>query len=171
MPPESGKAPRLLEGGLILALVLVALAQLYLSNQMDLTTWRGGGFGMYTEPHPHQGRLVWLDGRNQETAMSVRLSPLDERLSTGIRRDTQLKRDLLKLKWVGWRSQGFPAAADLCWAREEIHTFMDKHGTDPTIAALFPTSDLRIKVMNLAIAPDFQTLESHLLSDRELCSN
>ena len=113
----------------------------------------------------------WTAGTVRREGPCVYLSPLDERLSYAGRRDTPLKRGLKKLKWVGWRSQGFPAAADLCWARREILTFMDKHGTDPAIAALFPTSDLHIKVMDLAISPDFQTLESHLLSDRELCSN
>jgi hypothetical protein len=171
MSTESRKHPRLLEGLLILALVLVATVQVFLSNTSNLTTWRGGGFGMYTDPHPHLGRPVWLQGEHDGSARAVRLAPLDERLQAGCRRNTALRRDMHDLLRVGSRSQGFPAAADLCWARGQLLGFLKKHGTDPGITALFPTSDLRMTVLEIGITPDYQRLGSRVLSDRDLCEN
>ncbi|GMG85267.1 hypothetical protein LNKW23_44850 [Paralimibaculum aggregatum] len=59
---------------LMLAAALIGGAQYYQSHFDLLTPWKGGGYGMYTEPHPNY-RSVWALGAGGEGAAAVRLFP------------------------------------------------------------------------------------------------
>ena len=59
---------------------IVALAQLILSQVSQISPWRGGGYGMYTEPPPFESRTVWL-GLNQDGRETYfRINPPDGRI-------------------------------------------------------------------------------------------
>ena len=53
----------------------VALLQITLSLSGGLTRWKGGGFGMYTEPHPSK-RRVWLTLTTDDGIHPVMLFPI-----------------------------------------------------------------------------------------------
>ena len=64
----------------VFAVLLVALItanvcfQFYSHKTTALTPWKGGGFGMYTEPHADT-RTVWLEMRSGEDLAQMRLYP------------------------------------------------------------------------------------------------
>jgi hypothetical protein len=60
MPRDTSRLPRGLRVTLApLLLAVVATAHLVRVERDGLSRWRGGGFGMYAEPHPHLYQ-VWL---------------------------------------------------------------------------------------------------------------
>ena len=162
------RKPKLLEILLISLPILIAVIQLYLSNASDLSTWKGGGFGMYTDPHPRVSRFVWMEGVGRDSVVAIRLYPLDERLKSRFVRPTGIKNAIEKLRFVTRESRYFPAKANLNSIRASWSEFIEEYGEDPTIAALFPRSGLRLKVVEVSLSPDFHSLESRLISDREL---
>mgnify|MGYP000395070035 CR=1 FL=1 len=60
----------------VLALVVGAnvLLQMYMHKTTPLTAWKGGGFGMYTEPHG-EDRSVWIEVEGQNGVGAIRLWP------------------------------------------------------------------------------------------------
>ncbi len=64
----------------LLAVLLVILVtanvgfQFYTHKTTALTPWKGGGFGMYTEPHA-DSRTVWLEMRSGGELAQMRLYP------------------------------------------------------------------------------------------------
>jgi len=64
----------------LLAIVLIVLVaanvawQFYTHKTTALSPWKGGGFGMYTEPHS-DSRTVWLEMRSGDDLAQVRLYP------------------------------------------------------------------------------------------------
>ena len=74
------KSPKLLaqarrRAHLVMALVaVVTLAQFVNSNTSALSSWKGGGFGMYTDPHPNN-RTVWLVLESADATHGFRLMP------------------------------------------------------------------------------------------------
>jgi len=49
-----------------MGLVLLALGQLATVHLLGLTRWRGGGMGMYSEPHPNLTVVsIVVDGRRE----------------------------------------------------------------------------------------------------------
>ena len=70
---------RLLVYALMIVVGAVTLGQVVYSNQTTLTSWKGGGFGMYTDPHPNN-RIVWLVVESADAARQIRLIPFSDRL-------------------------------------------------------------------------------------------
>ncbi len=70
---------RLLVYALAIVVGAVTLGQVVNSNQTTLTSWKGGGFGMYTDPHPNN-RIVWLVVESPDAVRQIRLMPNSERL-------------------------------------------------------------------------------------------
>lgn len=62
---------------ILLSAGAVAGLQAVLASTTALSRWKGGGFGMYTDPHPYQSRVVWLVPRNDGAALheALRLYP------------------------------------------------------------------------------------------------
>lgn len=79
--------------GLVLFLAVIVganvLFQAYTHKTTPLLAWKGGGFGMYTEPHV-EDRSVWLTFNSETGSASVRLFPetpefADWRAAAGLR--------------------------------------------------------------------------------------
>lgn len=60
--------------GITVVLAVVALAQLRRVGDEDLTRWKGGGFGMYSDFHVKH-REVWVHTSTNEAATVHRVSP------------------------------------------------------------------------------------------------
>jgi hypothetical protein len=75
-------------------LTLVATVQLAVVEYRGMTRWKGGGFGMYSEPHYHQNQ-IWLGGMGPDGITYSLIEPLAqgpqlrERLIACKRRPTQ----------------------------------------------------------------------------------
>ncbi|MEM9061709.1 MAG: hypothetical protein AAGD13_14710 [Pseudomonadota bacterium] len=59
MPSLGQRTMKTLVGAVIALAVAIAAFQFAQSVFGDQTRWKGGGFGMYTEPHPNS-RVAWL---------------------------------------------------------------------------------------------------------------
>ncbi len=55
--------------------LLIAANQIFRSNFSDLTRWKGGGFGMYTEMYP-ENRSVWLISESRDTTLVTKIYPI-----------------------------------------------------------------------------------------------
>jgi hypothetical protein len=76
---------RLCELSAIFATVtVVALVQVVLSTSTTFSRWKGGGFGMYSEPHPLGSRCLWVELRDPNGSTSLRLSPIDSGLDSAL---------------------------------------------------------------------------------------
>ena len=73
------RAPALIWALAVLAAANV-LIQLYTHKTTALTAWKGGGFGMYTEPHV-DSRSVWLTFTIGGQSAHLRLWPESEAMS------------------------------------------------------------------------------------------
>lgn len=65
----------------VLAGLIIASTHFILSNFYTLSKWEGGGFGMYSEPNPHNSRVVRIAFSNSNGSFDVRLYPPDKRFS------------------------------------------------------------------------------------------
>lgn len=163
--------PRFQELLLVLIPVVVALSQLYFSNFSDLTRWKGGGFGMYTDPHPNLSRFVWLEGTGDTSQVALRLFPLDTRICVECQDDPLLKRRLWRLEDQGERIRNFPGMANLAQLDRRLHRLLEEHGEEPDIAALFPKGDFRLHVVEIGLSADYEHIEALTISDEDLCAH
>ena len=157
-----------LETLLVVVPAIVACLQIYLTSVSDLTRWRGGGFGMYSDAHPSQSRNVWVVGEADGEERSIRLYPPDERLAYSSMRNTQFRRDLRALRQEARGARNFPSTANLGPLRTRYGVILEQHGQEPLVFQLFPRSTLRMVVTEVLISPDFESLDSHLLAERVL---
>ena len=157
-----------LEVLLLAVILLFATLQIIFSNASNLTTWRGGGFGMYTDPHPRTSRFVWIEGTRDGVRTAVRLYPADERFAEETSHPSQFNVDLNRLTIAARESRDFPAIANPAALKGEIEEFLITHGENDVVLELFPRGDVRLKVVEVLITPDYRHLESRVISDRPL---
>ena len=160
--------PKLTEIILICIPILVALSQIYLHTTSDLTSWKGGGFGMYSDAHPNSSRNIWIEGVKDSIYRSVRIHPLDERIGYGNMRDNPLRRDLRQLRGVAREGRNFPSGPTLSSLRREIKLFLDKHKDDELIRDLFPVNDLKVVTVELVLSENYESIESKVINRRGL---
>jgi hypothetical protein len=72
-----GKHAKLLAVVLVVLVVANVCFQFYTHKTTALTPWKGGGFGMYTEPHA-DGRTVWLEMQGASSVVQMRVYPENE---------------------------------------------------------------------------------------------
>ena len=100
-------------GALVIALALLAAGnvalQMFTHKSTALTAWKGGGFGMYTEPHP-DSRSVWLTFSTGVETSSLRLWPEAENM-TDWRGEVSLKgrKSLGKVTAMAERLRFYPS--------------------------------------------------------------
>ena len=161
-----------LRGYLFLSVpIAVAVTQLALTACCDLTSWRGGGFGMYSDPHPKVSRYVWLVGesRDGDGEAAVRLSPLDDRLRGRRTRDSYRYAGWLKrIEQIAYRGKNFPVQLDDAAIATRIRALLAKYGDDSVIEAVFPYKDLELRLIEVYLAPDYRSVESRTLLERRL---
>lgn len=143
--------------------IAVACVQMYLTSTTDLTRWRGGGFGMYSDPHPNQGRNVWLTGSREGQDVAVRLFPRDPRWDSSSAPPQQA---IASLERAAMEFRDFPSLPRLEPMGARIAEFLDEHGHLPLVASLVPDRDLRIEVIEIAIGADWDSLKATRIAER-----
>jgi hypothetical protein len=154
---------------LLIALpIIVAVLQVRLVDTSNLTRWKGGGFGMYAEPHPASARNIWLtDGA--DAGVCIRLFPLDGRLERAAMQDVGLCRALEALADLARDHRNFPALKRTAPLRSALSHFYEDYGTLPSITGIMPHGDCRLQATELWLSADYHQIESRLIGDRSLC--
>ncbi len=148
--------------------ILVAVLQVRLVDISNLSRWKGGGFGMYADPHPASARKIWLTD-DVPGGASIRLYPIDGRLERAGMQDVGLCRELENISDLAREHRNFPDlkhTAPLCRA---VRSFYDQYGADSPIAGILPGDNWRLRTTELRLAADLQHIESRLIGDRPLC--
>lgn len=157
-----------LETLLLLIPLAVAAVQFHRSQYSDLTSWRGGGFGMYADSHPRHSRFVWVTGTLDGQRAAVRLYPPDDRIYDRNRRQTDLQISLRRLRDDAYESRDWPAGADLTDLSAAYRELLDYHGDEGPVAFLLPTANLELQIVEILISEDLRTLRCHGVARRPL---
>lgn len=89
--------------------LLVAGNQILRSNFSDLTRWKGGGFGMYTEMYP-ESRSIWLVTESADSLLVVKIYPIT--LSERGKLDPDMREVYRQLRPVVRNLQYYPSGFD-----------------------------------------------------------
>ena len=157
-------SPKRLEVLLLVGVVAVAGLSLFRSQTSDLHRWKGGGFGMYTDPHP-TSRMMWLEGEIEGERTAFRIYPTDERMQTACMRDTELRRDLYNLADLARDIRNYPAGSDLSNIKAQARYVLKQHGDAPELGAIFPRTEVHFKVVELRISPDYGELDTRPITE------
>ncbi len=157
-----------LETLLLLIPLAVATVQILRSQYSDLTSWRGGGFGMYADSHPRHSRFVWVTGSVSEKRAAVRLYPPDDRIYDRNRRETDLQLSLRRLRDDAYESRDWPAGAELADLAESYRQLLDDHGGEESVAGLLPIANLELQIVEILISEDLRSLRCHAVARRPL---
>ena len=157
-----------LETALLSIVLVVAAVQIYRSQYSDLTSWRGGGFGMYSDSHPRHSRFVWVTGTAGGNGTAVRLYPPDDRVYDRNHREAELQHALRRLRDDAYESRDWPAGADLTALTTEYEMLLEHHGSAKPIAELLPTADLELQVVEILISEDLNSLRCRGVARRPL---
>ncbi|MEM9399782.1 MAG: hypothetical protein AAF984_06200 [Verrucomicrobiota bacterium] len=89
--------------------LLVATSQFILCKTSPLSPWKGGGYGMYTQPPPISARTVWLKLSQHGKATFYRIQPLDSRIEKALAQLSDTERHILEeFSRYGRRMSIFP---------------------------------------------------------------
>ena len=157
-----------LETLLLLIPLAVAAVQIHRSQNSDLTSWRGGGFGMYSDSHPRHSRFVWVTGTVNGKRTATRLYPPDDRIYDRNQRETSLQISLRNLRDDAYESRDWPAGADLTDLTEAYRQLLEHHGGEESVAWLLPTANLELQVVEILISEDLRALRCHEIARRPL---
>ena len=97
---------------IIIIPIIVAGIQIYLNKADTLSAWRGGGFGMYTEPHPVKSRVAFLINNTNPENNWIRVYPLDERFGRESYSNNSYLSELKQISAVVASRISFPSRID-----------------------------------------------------------
>ena len=80
-------------------------------------------------------------------------------------RDGDLRRDLLDLEDVARDIRNYPAGSDLADLKSQAQYVLQHHGDVPELAAIFPQTDVRFSVVEIRLAPSFDTLTTRPVTE------
>jgi hypothetical protein len=151
-----------------LVLVLVAIAQLVAANTSTLTSWRGGGFGMFSTADAHDQRIVRATIEGPEASL-----PLDLR---SLRRDARVDRTFVTARaWPTARNLDALAAAVAAAPLALDHDGIVRHAgadltavDDPVALGLEPDSTIRVRVWRVRFEPESDRVVPEELASREV---
>jgi len=142
---------------LIVIVLAVIGVQIYHSQVNNLSQWKGGGFGMYADPHPLTHRTVWLEGIQNGRDRKIRIFPegpaLDsEALSFEIKQASQIAfQDV-------WKSIYYPEMYNWDRLNRKIRVLINTYSGDSLISAI-PDSLAFFVVYESQISPDYGRLK------------
>ena len=145
--------------------LIIAGIQFYFHVTSDLVSWRGGGFGMYSDPHTNSSRYLWIVGTKNNKTLGVRLSPIDERLIHKECGEDRFYDDTWEFDDIGWEYLNFPSGKDRQPLKDYYLWYLAEYKDKLLIKELFPVDSLRLIVMQQSIATGFKSIESVQLTN------
>lgn len=162
----------LLEYSVVGLPLVVAVLHLILVETTSQTRWKGGGFGMYADPHPNSHRAVWLSGRGKTgSEQSFSLDPLDDRVILRTVDARRRRRQLVRLHRLASNGKNYPELMELDALSDTLRELLADEGDDPdlrTIVGLLPISDVRLRVVEIQIDPRYQRLVANSIYEAPL---
>jgi hypothetical protein len=146
----------------------VAIVQIFLVQGSDLNRWKGGGFGMYSDPHSFQ-RFVWVRGLGEGEERAIRVFPLDKRLRFTEPDDSRLRDALNRLSFAAQGFRYFPSGTRCERLTTALREFETGFAQDPRLAKLLPRNNLNVVVVEVVISGSYDSIEGKKIFDRPLC--
>jgi hypothetical protein len=153
------RAQRILQYSVIIIPVLVALSQFVLYKTTDLTLWKGGGFGMYSNPHPATSRNVWIVGETSGTNTYYRLHTLDFRLKIPQIENRELRDSLYDLAEYARKMRYFPSLINKQNLSTSYTRLLQELEGEPQETSMIPRESAKLIVTEISLTPDYQYIE------------
>ena len=144
--------------------ILIASLQVVFTKTNDLVSWRGGGFGMYSDPHAKTGRKIWVKGTRNGERMAVRVYPIDARLNHNCMRNTLFSRDIEKIEDTAKYYRDFPSSILVDPFTAYYLDFIKVYKDEEIVKKYFPDADLTFEVYVEAIAPDLKHISTEMIT-------
>ena len=164
--PESPRRRFPLEYIVVVVPILVALLHLVMIQSSSQTRWKGGGFGMYADPHPNSYRVVWLVGKDEDGEdVAFSLDPFDDRVSYQ-RIDAPSRRVALRvLHDIAEDSKNFPERTNVTLIRAQLRLLRATEAEDEDeelqrVLKLLPRDEVRMRVSEISINEQYTALEA-----------
>jgi hypothetical protein len=163
-PSESPRRRFPLEYVVVAVPILVALLHLVMIQSSSQTRWKGGGFGMYADPHPNSYRVVWLIGEDEDGEdVAFSLDPFDDRVRHK-RIEARSRRVALRvLHDIAEDSKNFPERTNVAAIRAQLQTLRTTEKKDEELQralTLLPLRDVRMRVTEISINEQYTALEA-----------
>ena len=144
--------------------LLIAALHILLVETSSQTRWKGGGFGMYSDPHPNSYRVVWLAGESESgEPRAFALEPFDDRVRRSRIENRSKRRALRELHEIAEHGKNFPAFIDRNTLAKLLRSLgrgsLDDDELD-RVLELLPRRDVRLRVMEIEINPQYSALET-----------
>lgn len=170
-PSESPRRRFPLEYVVVAVPVLVALLHLVMIQSSTQTRWKGGGFGMYADPHPNSYRVVWLIGEDADGEdVAFSLDPFDDRVRHK-RIEARSRRVALRvLHDIAEDSKNFPERTNVAAIRAQLQTLRATEDEDEDeelqrALKLLPLRTVRMRVTEISINEEYTALEAKPIYD------
>ena len=146
--------------------IIVATIQFTLFLTSDLTLWKGGGFGMYSKPHPNSFRHIWLVGKNGDQSSYFRIYPKDERINMNKIKNKIIRNNLEYIYKDAKRHKNFPSL----WSKEKlyssVHNIVNELEKDDMTFEIFPRDSIQMIVTEMIITDQMDSLKlDHVFSE------
>jgi len=151
---------------ILIVIVLAVIGfQIYHSQVNNLSQWKGGGFGMYADPHPASHRTVWLEGIKNGRNRKIRIFPegpvLDnEALSFEIKQASR------RAFHDVWKSIYYPETYNWDRLNHKIRALISTYSRDSLISTI-PDSLAHFVVYESQISPDYRRLTVNPIFTKE----
>jgi len=146
--------------------VLVALLQLFLVSTSDLSRWKGGGFGMYADPHPNSARQAWLEAESPDGTVALRLYPRDDRLAWRAI-GSSARRVVRDLERIAREGRNFPSRIDPAGVSGRLR-YLRRTDVEGRLGDLLRSGTVHLKFVEVAIGADRSSIAPRVLYDHRL---
>jgi len=156
-----------LEYAVIVVPLTIGAFQIYFSKADTLSSWRGGGFGMYTEPHPVKSRVAFLINYSDGTGSWIRAYPLEERLKG----DTSINKTYLnQLRGISGTIANrisFPSRID----EEKLERGLEKIRNETSLqnSVFYPADTITLQVLEIDISSENESIVQTVIYEGLLC--
>ena len=156
-----------LEYAVIIIPLILGAFQIYFSKSDNLSAWRGGGFGMYTEPHPVKSRVAFLITQSESSTNCIRVYPIDPRLAGDSSINKKYLNQLKGISGIAANRISFPSRMDLERIRQKLKSIRD--GSNLQNDIFNPTDTVVVQVLEIGISNDYSSVEQRKIFDAKLC--
>lgn len=162
---------KLLPWMVVLIPLLIAHTQLYFYTYSDLSSWKGGGFGMYSEPHPNSSRSIWIEGYRDSTKTAFRLYPMDSRVNLKKIKSNDVRKLIQQMSAVAKKAKNFPSNTNFEVIQRNLNILKPVVLNKYKQLDFFPSDSVNYIVTQIQISKDYKNLESIIIHNSELWEN
>lgn len=140
--------------------VVVALLQLVLVYNSSLSRWKGGGFGMYADPHPNSFRTFWLKGNRNGEEKAFRIYPIDNHVDWDKLDGTLAKSLIQSMRSKAKVARYYPATINLGRIQDLLDELRQLNIEELDELDSFPLDDVELITHELWLTDDLSAIEA-----------